>query len=63
MRQSAQAAVPKGTRDEKTMLAQILARSGDKDSLPVLEALAQDSDPDVAQEGVRALRSLRARLP
>ncbi|MCX6635177.1 MAG: hypothetical protein NT090_08875, partial [Acidobacteria bacterium] len=63
VRQSAQAAVPKGTRDEKTMLAQILARSGDKDSLPVLEALSQDSDPDVAQEGVRALRSLRARLP
>jgi HEAT repeat protein len=63
VRQSAHAAVPKGTRDEKTMLAQILARSGDKDSLPVLEALTQDSDPDVASEGVRALRSLRARLP
>jgi len=63
VRKSAQAAVPKGTRDEKMMLAQILARSGDKDTLPVLEALSQDSDPDVAQEGVRALRSLRARLP
>jgi HEAT repeat protein len=57
------AAAPKGTRDEKMLLAQILARSGDRESLPVLEALSQDSDADVAQEGVRALRSLRARLP
>lgn len=63
VRGSAQSAVPKGTRDEKMLLAQILAQSGDKDSLPVLERLSQDSDADVAQEGVRALRSLRARLP
>jgi HEAT repeat protein len=63
VRRSAETAVPKGTRDEKMMLAQILARSGDKDTLPALEALSQDSDAEVAQEGVRALRSLRARLP
>jgi len=63
IRESVQAAAPKGTRDEKVMLAQILARSGDKDSLPALQALSQDPDPEVAQEGLRALRNLRARLP
>jgi HEAT repeat protein len=63
VRRSAQAAVPRGTRDEKMLLAQILARGGDKETLPVLEALSQDADAEVAQEGVRALRSLRARLP
>jgi HEAT repeat protein len=63
VRRSAEAAVPKGTRDEKMLLARILARSGDRETLPVLEALTQDSDTEVAEEGVRALRSLRARLP
>jgi HEAT repeat protein len=63
VRKSAQEAALKGTRDEKMMLAQILARSGDTDTLPVLQALSQDPDAEVAQEGVRALRNLRARLP
>jgi HEAT repeat protein len=51
-----------GTRDEKIYLARILARSGDKDSLPALEKTSHDTDPEVAQEGVRALQNLRARL-
>jgi len=55
--------VTTATRDEKTGLSIVLARSGDKDSLPTLEALSMDSDAEVAQEGIRDLRSLKARLP
>jgi hypothetical protein len=39
-----------------------MARSGDKDSLPALEKVSQDTDAEVAQEGLRALKNLRARL-
>jgi hypothetical protein len=49
-------------RDERTGLARVLAASGDSGSVPVLEKVSQDSDKEVAQEGLRALRSLRARL-
>jgi len=55
-------AVSSGTKDEKIYLARILAISGDKDSLPSLEKVSHDTDADVAQEGVRALQNLRARL-
>jgi HEAT repeat protein len=55
-------AVARGTKNEKIGLAQVLARSGDKASLPYLERLSKDTDPDVAQEGVRAVRNLQARL-
>jgi len=51
------------TKDEKIQLSIVLARSGDKDSVPSLEALSKDSDPEVAAEGIRSLRTLRARLP
>ncbi len=51
------------TKDEKIQMSIVLARSGDRDSLPYLETLSTDSDSDVAQEGVRSLRTLRARLP
>jgi len=51
------------TKDEKIQLSIVLARSGDKDSVPSLEALSRDPDPDVAAEGIRSLRILRARLP
>lgn len=51
-----------GTKDEKIGLAQVLARSGDKDSVAVLQQLSNDTDSDVAKEGLRALRSLQARL-
>jgi len=51
-----------GTKDEKIGIAQILGRSGDRDSIPYLETLSKDPDPDIAQEGLRWLRSLRARL-
>src|SRR5260370_30343304 len=51
-----------GTRDEKIYLARVMARSGDKDSVTPLETVSHDVDSDVAQEGLRALQNLRARL-
>ena len=50
------------TKDEKIQLSIVLSRSGDTDSVPSLEALSRDPDPDVAAEGIRSLRTLRARL-
>jgi HEAT repeat protein len=54
---------PMVTRDEKIGLAQVLSQSGDRDTVPALEDLSRDPDHDVAQEGLRALKNLRARLP
>jgi HEAT repeat protein len=51
-----------GTREEKIQLSRVLANSGDEGSIPFLERTSRDSDSEVAQEGLRALRSLRARL-
>lgn len=51
-----------GLRDEKIYLARVLAASGDAGSVPYLDKLSRDNDPDVSKEGLRALRSLRARL-
>ena len=51
-----------GTRDERIQLAAVLARSGDRDTLTQLERLSNDTDADVAREGLRAVRDLRARL-
>jgi len=51
------------TKDEKIQLSIVLARSGDRDSEPALETISRDPDPDVAAEGIRSLRALRARLP
>jgi HEAT repeat protein len=54
---------PGTTKDEKTGLAQVLAASGGADAEAPLEALSRDSDTDVSQEGLRAVKNLRARLP
>jgi HEAT repeat protein len=56
--------IPLGTatKDEKIGLARVLARSGDSGSVAPLEKLSKDTDPAVAQEGLRALRSLQSRL-
>jgi len=51
------------TKDEKTGLAQVLAASGAPDAMSPLEALSQDPDPEVSQEGLRSVKNLRARLP
>ena len=50
------------TRDEKTGMSVVLARAGDRDSEPYLEALLKDSDPEVMQESTRSLRTLRTRV-
>jgi HEAT repeat protein len=51
-----------GTRDEKIHLARVLAASGDAESVPYLQKMSQDPDAQVATEGLKALRELRARL-
>jgi HEAT repeat protein len=51
-----------GTRDEKIYLARVLAVSGDAQALPYLQQMSQDPDAQVAGEGLKALRELRARL-
>ncbi len=50
------------TREEKTGMSIVLARAGDRDSEPYLEALVKDPDPEVMQEGTRSLRTLQARV-
>ena len=50
------------SKDEKIGLAMVLSRSGEGDSEAVIETLSRDTDPDVAAEGTRALRILRAKL-
>jgi HEAT repeat protein len=54
---------PGATRDEKTGLAEALAVSGGADAVQPLQALAQDPDTEVSQEGLRAVKNLRAHLP
>lgn len=54
--------IASGTKDEKIYLARVLAASGDQTSVPYLDKVSRDNDQDVSKEGLRALRSLRARL-
>jgi HEAT repeat protein len=51
-----------GTREEKIYIARVIAASGDASSVPFLDKLSRDTDAEVSKEGLRALRSLRARL-
>lgn len=51
------------TRAEKIGLAKILSREGTAADRPALDALANDRDRNVAEEGIRAARALNARLP
>jgi uncharacterized protein YceH (UPF0502 family) len=61
VRKSLYAPLLQGTRDEKINLARVMARSGNAGDAPQLEKLSHDPDPEVAQEGLRALRNLQAR--
>jgi HEAT repeat protein len=61
VRQALYGPLAAGTKDEKIGLAGVLARSGDQESIPHLQKLSTDQDADVAQEGLRALRTLQAR--
>lgn len=63
VRQAIYPLLPRATKDEKIQLSIVFSRAGDSDSLPYLETLSVDPDSEVAQEGVRSLRTLRARLP
>jgi len=63
VRQAIYPALTGATKDEKIQLGAVLARSGEQDSVPYLETLQRDPDPDVAMESIRNLRTLRARLP
>jgi HEAT repeat protein len=51
-----------GTKDEKIGLAHVMAKSGDRSTEAHLETISRDGDKQVAEEGLRALRNLRARL-
>jgi HEAT repeat protein len=51
-----------GTRDEKIYLGQVFARTGDQDSLQYLDSLAKDPDTAVAEQGLKSLKTLKARL-
>jgi HEAT repeat protein len=51
-----------GTKDEKIGLARALAVSGDKETVAHLEKASRDPDPEVAKEGLRAMRNLQAKL-
>ncbi len=63
VRRTLQTLVPTAAKSEKLGLSAVLAASGDRDSVPMLETLSMDPDSEVAQEGIRDLRTLRARLP
>jgi HEAT repeat protein len=54
--------VQTGTKAERMALGHVLARSGDSECLPELQKLSKDEDTEVAQEGLRALRILKARI-
>lgn len=52
----------KGTDEEKMGIARVLAASGDQASVPHLQAMTKDPEVEVAQEAIRSLRNLQARL-
>ena len=47
---------------KKIGLARILAITGDRESIAQVEWISKDSDGEVASEGLRALKALRARV-
>lgn len=59
IRKTLHTVVPEATKDEKIGLAQVLAKSGDQESLAVLDKLTVDADAEVAQEALRATRTLK----
>ena len=60
--QSIHAVATQAPKDEKIRIARVLAASGDKSSIAVVEGLSKDADTAVAEESLRALRVLKARL-
>lgn len=54
--------VAKANKDEKMGLARIFAVTGDREAVPQVEWISKDADSAVAAEGLRALKTIRARL-
>ncbi len=50
-----------GTKDEKVGIAYVLGLSGGPSSVPELQKLATDPDPEVAQAGLTAVRNLQSK--
>jgi HEAT repeat protein len=61
VRQLLYGAITGGTKDEKLGLAYVLGLSGDATSVPELQKLANDPDPDIAQAAQTAVRNLQAK--
>ena len=51
-----------GTQDQKIHLAYVISLSGTRESEPHLKRLTTDADPKVAEEAIRSLKNLQARL-
>jgi len=51
-----------GSNDQKKHIAYVISINGNKESMAHLEKLTHDSDTNVAQEAIRALKNLQARL-
>lgn len=62
LRKSIYPSMRTASKKEKIRLAQALAISGDKDTVKVLEAVSMDPDTEVAAEGIKAVRALKAQL-
>ncbi len=63
VRKPLEQALTTATKDEKIQLVQVLAMSGDKETVTYLDGLTRDPDNDVAQAALDASRTLKARLP
>ncbi|HEX3876596.1 MAG TPA: HEAT repeat domain-containing protein [Bryobacteraceae bacterium] len=61
VRQLLYTAIPTGTKEEKVGLAYVLGISGGPSSIPVLQKLSSDPDPEVAQAAMTAVRNLQAK--
>src|SRR4051794_35986185 len=61
VRQSLYKPLLSGTRDERTGLCGVLARSGDQGSVAELQKLTNDPDAEVAKEALKAVRTIQAR--
>ena len=61
VRQLLYAPLASGTKEEKIGLAQVLGLSGGPSSVPELQKLTSDPDPDVAQAALTAVRNLQSK--
>lgn len=62
LRKSIYPSIRTASKKEKVRMAQVLAISGDAETVKVLEALSLDPETEVAAEGIKAVRALKAQL-